>query len=291
MNALHRDKNSTTASRKNGFALRSPRDRGARWTILGIALFFAIPLALACIDGFLRARFGGGVVDTISVCGCAIALLSFAGMIVYGSNVGERDRTAFVDATLEAPEEKDLLTYMWVFFHGSAKEKAQTAPIVAALLERLPDDALAAIPELQWKRLCPAPEVTVSGYAEKEDVAQRDLVHAAAFAAITRIKRLESLPQIESWVQHRNLNRHSGDFIRALHACYEALQSHEASLSHSSTLLRPASAEAAAPDQLLRPVSGTHSNAAESGAQLLRVPSVSDTNGAEERRIETNSHF
>ena len=93
---------------------------------------------------------------------------------------------------------------------------------------------------------------------------------------------MESLPNIESWIDHRNVNRHSRDFVRTLQECHQTLLNHQAILQHSSTLLRPSSAEATTLDTLLRPLTGTHPYETDSGEQLLRASEGQEPNSADQ---------
>ena len=207
--------------------------------------------------------------------GLAIAWLVLSiGMGVYSTCLIMRNRADFVEATLEAPQEKDLLTYILACSHSDDKVADQAAAIVSELLGRLSEDQLACIPEVHWRMLCPLPDNTPSGYSDEKKRNRNDQVQAALFSAIMRMKRMEALPNIESWML--KTSRHSGAFVRSLHACHDALLKHQASLQHSSTLLRPASAEAATPEELLRPVMGTRPSETDTGEQLLRASAGQD---------------
>ena len=190
----------------------------------------------------------------------------FVGMTAYAVHISMKDRAAFIAATQDAPQEKHLLTYLAALFHDGDKVADQAAQIVCELLGRLSKDQLACIPDQCWIRLCPRVEDTRSGYFNEKELNRNDQVQVAVFSAIMRMKRMESLPYVESWML--KTSRHSLAFVRNLHACHEALLKYQASLQHSSTLLRPSSSEAATTGELLRPVSGTQPS--EIGEQLLR---------------------
>ena len=248
--------------RKSPF--RDPRGRSSWLAIAALVDFFLVP-AVMC--SFPDRLLSGAWADRLGV-GC---IVFFFGMIGAAVCLGVKDRAALIAATLNAPEEKDLLTYIWAFFHDGDKVQAQVAPIICELLGRLSEDELACIPQAYWNRLCPLPEKTPSGYPDEKKVGIYDSIYAAGFSAIMRSKRIASLPCIDEWMGHLKANRHSGAFVRTLHECYYLLHAHQDMLPHSSTLLRPASAEAASPEKMLRPVMGTQKSETETGKQLLRA--------------------
>ena len=259
---------------------RSPfmrlRSREFWWCISALAVFF-LGLPLMCC---LPNRFQSGA----WVAGLGIGwFVLFFGMMAHAVHISVKDRAAFIAATRDAPQEENLLTYLSALFHDGDRVADQAAPIVCELFGRLSEDQLAFIPDQYWIRLCPRVEDTRSGYFNEKKRDRNDQVQVALFSVIMQMKRMKSLPYIESWMKHRNKNRHSGDFVRTLYACHEALLKHQASLQHSSPLLRPSSPEAATPEELLRPVMGTHPSETETGEQLLRAsigqdPCVSDRN-------------
>ena len=260
--------------RKGWPPFRRPTGRGSWWGYAALALFF-LGLPLMCC---LPHRFQSDLWVTRLVIGLFVL---FIGMMAYAIHLITKDRVAFIAATLEAPQDENLLTYIPALFHDGEKMADQAAPIVCELLGRLSEEQLACIPDQYWICLCPRVEDTRSGYFNEKKRDRNDQVQVAVFTAIMRMKRMKSLPYIESWMKHRNKNRHSGAFVRTLHACHEALLNHQAGLQHSSTLLRPSSAEAAIPEELLRPVMGTHPSETDTGEQLLRAsigqdPCVSD---------------
>jgi len=225
--------------------------------------------------GWLPDGFQSGPLAPSLAIGWLVSILVTAGC---GGYFATKERAAFIAANLHAPEEKDLLKYIFALLHDGERVQDQAAPIVCELLGRLSEDQLAYIPEESWRRLCKYPEDTPSGYSDEKKLDRNDQVHVAVFTAIMKLKRMKSLPYIERWMEHLNVTRHSGAFVRTLHQCHETLLNHQASLQHSSTLLRPSSAEAAAaPDVLLRPAAGTHQSSSDKGEQLLRASAGQDT--------------
>lgn len=203
-------------------------------------------------------------------------ILFFFGVTIAGVWFLTKKRAAFVAATVDAPVEEDLLTYISAFLHGEEAVQAQTAPIVADLLDRLSEDKLVRIPDIYWERLCTPPLDTRSGYPTEKNRTGNDQVYTAVFSAIRRLKRLKSLRAVEQWTQHRNVTRHSGPFARALFDCYQTLVDHQALLDRSDMLLRPSTMEMATAEVLLRPAVGSGLSAMETGERLLHASTTAE---------------
>jgi len=259
--------------RQSPFSFKSSTARVHRWAILSCCMLLCpAPVVFALPDRFIK----GPMANSVATVYIVLWLLS----LVHVLRVSQQERTALVNATLEAPEAQYLPMYISAYSCDGEKMHERMAPIVCELLGRMSEDELTCLPDSYWIMLCPHPKITPTGYSAGERVGQDDPVHAAVFSAIRRLKRMASLPCIEGWMQHLDPERHSETYVRTLTECYETLVNHPPYHDLSVTLLRP-STEPTSSEELLRPVSGTHRFDTDSGVQLLRASNEAETSVVE----------